>query len=52
MSFEPLGHPILSGFWLAQLADITIVAIAARAVIRSIWRTPPCPSCWCSSAFW
>jgi len=40
MSFEPLGHPILSGFWLAQLADITIVAIAARAVIRSIWRTP------------
>ncbi len=38
--FEPLGHPVLSGFWLAQLADITIVAIVARAVIRSIWRTP------------
>ncbi|MDM7991747.1 MAG: diadenylate cyclase [Candidatus Fermentibacter sp.] len=40
MIIEPLGHPILSGFWLAQLADITIVAIVARAVIRSIWRTP------------
>jgi diadenylate cyclase len=43
MIIEPLGHPILSGFWLAQLADITIVAIVARAVIRSIWRTPAMP---------
>jgi diadenylate cyclase len=37
---EPLGHSIISGFWLAQLADIVIVAIMARAIIRSLWRTP------------
>jgi diadenylate cyclase len=37
---EPLGHRILSGFWLAQLADITLVAILARAIFRSLWRTP------------
>jgi len=37
---QPLGHSILSAFWLAQLADITLVAILARLVFRSLWRTP------------
>jgi diadenylate cyclase len=37
---RPLGHEILSAFWLAQLLDMALVALVARAVVRSIWRTP------------
>ncbi len=37
---NPLGHQIISGFWLAQVMDVLLVAILARFVIKSLWRTP------------
>ncbi len=38
--FQPLGHSIFSGFWLAQLADVLIIAIVIRIIVGSLWKTP------------
>jgi diadenylate cyclase len=38
--FQPLGESIFSGFWLAQLADVLIIAIIIRIIIGSLWKTP------------
>ena len=38
--FQPLGHSVFSGFWLAQLADVLIIAIIIRIIVGSLWRTP------------
>ncbi len=43
MMIQPLGHSIISGFWLAQLANITIIAIMVRMLLKYLWRTPAMP---------
>lgn len=40
---QPLGHSIISVFWLAQLANILIITIAARLLLKYLWRTPAMP---------
>ncbi len=43
MMIQPLGHSIISGFWLAQLANILIIAIVAKLLLKYLWRTPAMP---------
>lgn len=43
MLIQPLGHSILSGFWLAQLANIIIIALLIRMLLKYLWRTPAMP---------
>ncbi len=43
MLIQPLGHSILSGFWLAQLANILIIAILIKLLLKYLWRTPAMP---------
>jgi diadenylate cyclase len=38
--FAPLGHELLSGFWLAQLVDILIIAAIVRVIVTQLWKTP------------
>ena len=40
---QPLGHSIVSGFWLAQLANIIVIALAVRMLLKYLWRTPAMP---------
>ncbi len=40
---QPLGHAIVSGFWLAQLANIIIIALAVRMLLKYLWHTPAMP---------
>lgn len=40
---QPLGYPIISGFWLAQLANIIVIAIVVRMLLKYLWRTPAMP---------
>lgn len=40
---QPLGHSILSGFWLAQLANIVVIAVIVRMLLKYLWRTPAMP---------
>ncbi len=43
MMIQPLGHSIISGFWLAQLLNIVIIAIIVRMLLKYLWRTPAMP---------
>ena len=43
MMIQPLGHSIISGFWLAQLANIVIIAFVVRMLLKYLWRTPAMP---------
>jgi len=43
MMVQPLGHSIISGFWIAQLANIVIIAILLRLLLKYLWRTPAMP---------
>ncbi|OPL17582.1 MAG: hypothetical protein AVO35_09125 [Candidatus Aegiribacteria sp. MLS_C] len=43
MLIQPLGHSVLSWFWLAQLLNIFIIAFAIRMLLKYIWRTPAMP---------
>ncbi|MBN2587127.1 MAG: diadenylate cyclase [Candidatus Fermentibacteraceae bacterium] len=43
MLIQPLGHSVLSGFWLAQLLNIVIIALAIRMLLKYLWRTPAMP---------
>jgi len=43
MMVQPLGHAIISGFWIAQLANILIIAILVRLLLKYLWRTPAMP---------
>lgn len=43
MMIQPLGHSIISGFWLAQLANIVIIAFVLRMLLKYLWRTPAMP---------
>jgi len=43
MMIQPLGHSIISGFWLAQLANILIIAFLVRMLLKYLWRTPAMP---------
>lgn len=40
---QPLGHAIISGFWLAQLANIIVIALAVRMLLKYLWHTPAMP---------
>lgn len=43
MMIQPLGHSLFSWFWLAQLLNIVIVALAIRMLLKYLWRTPAMP---------
>lgn len=43
MMIQPLGHSLISGFWLAQLANIVIIAVLIRLLLKYLWRTPAMP---------
>jgi len=43
MLIQPLGHSIFSGFWLVQLLNIVIIALAIRMLLKYLWRTPAMP---------
>jgi len=43
MMIQPLGHSIISGFWLVQLINIVIIAIVAKMLLKYLWRTPAMP---------
>ncbi len=43
MMIQPLGHSIISGFWLAQLANIVIIAFVVRMLLKYLWKTPAMP---------
>jgi len=43
MMIQPLGHSIVSFFWLAQLANILLIAVAVRVILKYLWRTPAMP---------
>jgi len=43
MMIQPLGHSLISGFWLAQLANIVIIAVLVRMLLKYLWNTPAMP---------
>jgi diadenylate cyclase len=43
MMIQPLGHSIISGFWLAQLANLIVIAVLVRMLLKYLWRTPAMP---------
>ena len=43
MIFQPLGHSLISGFWFVQLANIVIIALAARMLLKYLWSTSAMP---------
>lgn len=43
MMFQPLGHSILSSFWLVQFLNIAIIAILARMLLKYLWNTSAMP---------
>jgi diadenylate cyclase len=43
MLIQPLGHSVISGFWLAQLLNIVIIAFVVRMLLKYLWRTPAMP---------
>jgi diadenylate cyclase len=40
---QPLGHSIVSVFWLAQLANIIVIALAVRTLLKYLWHTSAMP---------
>ncbi len=36
----PLGHSLLSWFWIAQLLDLALITLIIWLVVRQLWRTP------------
>ena len=43
MLIQPLGHSLFSAFWLVQLANIILIALAVRLILKHLWRTPAMP---------
>jgi diadenylate cyclase len=43
MLIQPLGHSLISFFWLVQLANILLIAMVVRVILKYLWRTPAMP---------
>lgn len=43
MLIQPLGHSVLSFFWLVQLANVLLIAMAVRVILKYLWKTPAMP---------
>ncbi len=43
MLIQPLGHSLFSAFWLVQLANLILIALAVRLILKYLWRTPAMP---------
>lgn len=43
MIIQPLGHSLFSFFWLVQLANILLISLAVRIILKYLWKTPAMP---------